>query len=112
MHKWCTNGSETPKVQLLALTGIGFTPTFVWATDGRLAAAVRVHRAGLPAADRGGLGDPTATALEARQKQAEADALVDLQQRLAHPLAGTTADPQRARLRQRARDARRRPPDV
>ena len=70
------------------------------------AAAVRVHRPGLPAADRGGLGSQCAMRSRRARKQAEAEALVDLQQALAASAAGHDADPQRARVRQRERDAR------
>ena len=82
-------GSNKRPVQLLALTGIGFTPTFVWATTDaspRLFAFIAPGFVQLIEQGWESNGD----ALEARQKQAEAAALVDLQQRLVHPLAGTT----------------------
>ena len=82
-------GSNKRLVQLLALTGIGFTPTFVWATadaSPRLFAFIAPGFVQLIEQGWESNGD----ALEARQKQAEAAALVDLQQRLVHPLAGTT----------------------
>lgn len=77
------------RVQLLALTGIGFTPSFAWATTGsapRLFAFIYPGWVRLIEDGWHGNGD----ALEARQKQAEGEALADLQRRLAHPLPGTT----------------------
>ena len=81
--------TETRKVQLVMLTGIGFTPTFFWATVGpqpRMFAFIfpgylQLIEAGWQA---------NGPALEARQKEAEAEALSDLQRRLSHPLRGTT----------------------
>ncbi|HMB43410.1 MAG TPA: amidohydrolase, partial [Luteimonas sp.] len=82
------NGHERP-VQLLALTGIGFTPTFVWATTDATPRLFAFIAPGfLQLIEQG--WESNGDALEARQKQAEAAALVDLQQRLMHPLAGTT----------------------
>jgi Amidohydrolase family len=81
--------AETRKVQLVMLTGVGFTPTFFWATVGpqpRMFAFIfpgymQLIEAGWQA---------NGPALEARQKGAEAEALSDLQRRLSHPLRGTT----------------------
>jgi len=82
------NGHKRP-VQLLALTGIGFTPTFVWATTDATPRLFAFIAPGfLQLIEQG--WESNGDALEARQKQAEAAALVDLQQRLMHPLAGTT----------------------
>ncbi len=82
-------GGEKQPVQLLALTGVGFTPTFAWATTG---ASPRLFAFIIPGylqlIEDGWQGN--AAALEATQKQAEAEALVALRQRLVHPLAGTT----------------------
>jgi len=81
-------GNKRP-VQLLALTGIGFTPTFVWATtDASPRLFAFIAPGFLQLIEQG--WESNGDALEARQKQAEAAALVDLQQRLMHPLAGTT----------------------
>ncbi|NOT89512.1 MAG: amidohydrolase family protein [Lysobacter sp.] len=81
--------AETRKVQLVMLTGVGFTPTFFWATVGpqpRMFAFIfpgylQLIEAGWQA---------NAPALEVRQEEAEAEALSDLQRRLSHPLRGTT----------------------
>ncbi len=82
------NGNKRP-VQLLALTGIGFTPTFVWATtDASPRLFAFIAPGFLQLIEQG--WESNGDALEARQKQAEAAALVDLQERLVHPLAGTT----------------------
>ncbi len=82
-------GSDKRKVQLLALTGIGFTPTFAWATTGETPRLFAFIAPGfLQLIEEGWEKD--ADALEARQKQAESEALVDLQKRLLHPLPGST----------------------
>jgi hypothetical protein len=82
-------GPDKRAVQLLALTGIGFTPTFVWTTTGASPRLFAFIAPGfLQLIEKGWESD--ADALEARQKQAEAEALVDLQQRLVHPLPGST----------------------
>ncbi|MCF7220628.1 amidohydrolase family protein [Marilutibacter chinensis] len=78
----------TQQVQLLALTGVGLTPTFVWATTGE---APRMFAFILPGwlqlIEDGWQG--SADTLEARQKAAEGKVLAGLRQRLAHPVAGT-----------------------
>lgn len=77
------------KVQLLAVTGIGLTPQFVWATDDaqpRLFAFISPGWVQL--IEQGWEAD--AAALERRQKQAEGDVLADLRKRVSHPLRGTT----------------------
>jgi len=80
---------EARTVQLVAITGIGFTPTFVWATDEvRPRLFAFIFPGFLQMVEAGWEGN--ADALETAQKAAEAEALVSLQQRLAHPLAGST----------------------
>jgi imidazolonepropionase-like amidohydrolase len=82
-------GDDKRQVRLMQVTGIGFTPSFVWMTAGdkpRLFA--QISPGFLQLIEDGWQGN--AAALETRQKQAEADALADLQRRLSHPLAGTT----------------------
>ncbi|TDK21528.1 amidohydrolase [Luteimonas aestuarii] len=77
------------RVQLLAITGIGFTPAFAWATTGdapRLFAFIYPGWVRLIEDGWHANGD----ALEQRQTQAEGEALADLQRRMAHPLPGTT----------------------
>ena len=84
-----TSGKKLQTVDLLALTGIGFTPSFVWVTRGpepRVFAFI--YPGFLQLIEDGWQG--SANDLEARQKTAEREALVALQQRLAHPLPGTT----------------------
>lgn len=82
-------GAEKRKVQLLALTGVGFTPTFAWATtDARPRLFAFIAPGFLQLVED--CWQANADALETRQKAAEGKALVDLQQRLAHPAKGTT----------------------
>lgn len=83
------NGDEARTVQLVAITGIGFTPTFAWATDeARPRLFAYIFPGFLQMIEAG--WEANADALEAAQKAAEAAALVSLQERLAHPLAGST----------------------
>ena len=82
-------GGETRSVQLLAITGVGFTPTFVWATEEeRPRLFAFIYPGFLQMVEAG--WEAQAPALEAQQKEAEAEALVALQRRLAHPLPGST----------------------
>ncbi|WP_202844571.1 amidohydrolase family protein [Luteimonas saliphila] len=82
-------GDESRQVQLLALTGIGFTPVFAWATDEpRPRLFAYIFPGFLQLIEDGWQGN--ADALEAMQKTAEGEALVALEQRLAHRLDGTT----------------------
>jgi len=84
-----THGGEKRKVQLVALTGIGFTPNFVWATT---ETSPRMFAFILPGAlqliEEG--WESNGETLETRQKAAEKELLVSMQQRLAHSLSGTT----------------------
>ncbi|RDZ28276.1 amidohydrolase family protein [Lysobacter silvisoli] len=80
---------KSQTVQLVAMTGVGLTPTFAWATQGenpRLFAFI--FPGFLQLIEEGWQGN--ADALEARQKTAEGEALVDLRQRLGHAIAGST----------------------
>lgn len=82
------NGAERRKVQLLQITGVGFTPSFAWATTGeRPRLFAFIFPGFLQLVEDGWQGN--ANALEERQKAAEGKALVDLQQRLAHPARGS-----------------------
>jgi len=83
------SGGKAQTVDLLALTGIGFTPSFVWVTRGAEPRLFAYIYPGFLQLIEDGWQD-SANALEARQKTAEREALVALQQRLAHPLSGTT----------------------
>ena len=83
------SGDRSRTVDLLALTGIGFTPAFVWVTrDAEPRMFAFIYPGFLQLIEDGWQG--TANTLEARQKIAEREALVAMQQRLAHPLLGTT----------------------
>lgn len=83
------NDAETRKVQLLRLTGIGFTPTFVWATtDAQPRLFAFIAPGYLQLIEDGWQGN--ADALEQRQKDAEGEALGELQRKLSHPMRGTT----------------------
>ncbi|MEO6103012.1 MAG: amidohydrolase family protein [Pseudoxanthomonas sp.] len=82
-------GTEKRKVQLVAMTGVGLTPTFAWATTGdspRLFAFI--YPGFLQLIEEG--WEANADVLEKQQKQAEAEALLGMQQRLSHPLPGIT----------------------
>jgi cytosine/adenosine deaminase-related metal-dependent hydrolase len=89
-----TKGNEKRKVDLLAITGVGLTPTFAWATQGepsqgeppRLFAFI--YPGYLQLIEDGWAAN--GAALETRQKQAETETLAAFQQRLAHPLKGDT----------------------
>jgi hypothetical protein len=84
-----TNGTAKRKVQLIALTGIGFTPTIAWATtDAEPRLFAFIFPGFLQLIEEG--YEKNGAALETQQKAAEKDLLVAFHQRLAHPLAGTT----------------------
>lgn len=82
-------GTHRQKVQLLAITGVGFTPNFVWATTGATPRLFAFIAPGFVQLIEEGF-EKDADGLEARQKRDEAKALVDLQQHLRHPLPGST----------------------
>ncbi|HEY0502076.1 MAG TPA: amidohydrolase family protein [Lysobacter sp.] len=82
-------GTTQRDVQLVALTGVGLTPTFAWATiDANPRLFAYIYPGFLQLIEDG--CQASANDLEARQKVAEGEALVDLAKRLGHPLAGTT----------------------
>ncbi len=84
-----SRGPDRRRVQLVAMTGVGLTPAFAWATSGdnpRLFAFI--YPGFLQLIEEG--WESNADALETRQKQAEGDVLVGMEQRLSHPLPGTT----------------------
>lgn len=84
-----SNGMQSRTVDLLALTGIGFTPTFVWVTtDAEPRLFAYIFPGFLQLIEEGWQG--SAAGLETRQKAAESEALVALQQRLGHALPGST----------------------
>ena len=80
-------GGEPRTVQLVALTGLGLTPAFAWATTG---ASPRLFAYIIPGylqlIEEG--WEQSAGALETRQKRAEDEDLAALQAALAHPLEG------------------------
>lgn len=82
-------GSDKRTVQLVAITGVGLTPTFAWSTTGdapRLFAYI--YPGFLQLIEQG--WESNADALETQQKQTEGEELLGMQKRLAHTLAGTT----------------------
>jgi Amidohydrolase family len=84
-----TKDGQKRKVQLLALTGIGFTPTFIWTTtDAEPRMFAFIFPGFVQLIEEG--WDKNGATLEAQQKAAEKELLVKLQQRLTHPIAGTT----------------------
>jgi cytosine/adenosine deaminase-related metal-dependent hydrolase len=84
-----TNGSEKRKVQLVALTGIGFTPTIAWATtDASPRLFAFIFPGYLQLIEEG--WEKNGTTLETQQKAAAKELLVAMNQRLTHPLVGTT----------------------
>ncbi len=82
-------GPEKRNVQLMALTGVGLTPRFVWATtDASPRLFASIYPGWMQLIEDGWQGN--AASLEARQVQAEGEVLVDMAKRLAHPLRGST----------------------
>lgn len=80
---------KTQTVQLLALTGQGFTPNFVWATnDAQPRLFALIYPGYLQLIEEG--WQANAAALETQQKAAEGKLLVDLRKKLGHRFAGTT----------------------
>jgi len=77
------------KVRLMRVTGVGFTPQFVWMTaDAQPRFYALIVPGYLQLVEEGREAD--GAVLEARQKQAETDALTELRDTLAHPLRGAT----------------------
>lgn len=83
------NGTDQRQVELLALIGIGLTPTFTWVTSGPQPRLFAYIFPGFLQLIEDGW-QANADKLERLQKDAEGAALVELQKLLAHPLAGTT----------------------
>lgn len=82
-------GEQKQTVQLVALTGVGFTPTFVWATTSdspRLFAFI--YPGFIQLIEEGWEG--SGAQMEQRQIAAEKELLVDFNRRLSHPLPGRT----------------------
>ena len=84
-----SSGANKRQVQLLALTGVGFTPTTVWATtDATPRMFAFIYPGYIQLIEQG--WEQNGAALETRQIAAERDLLVDFNKRLSHPIAGAT----------------------
>jgi len=84
-----TRDGKSQTVQLLALTGQGFTPNFVWATqEARPRVFALIYPGYLQLIEEG--WQANADALETRQKAAEGELLVDMRKKLGHDFAGAT----------------------
>jgi imidazolonepropionase-like amidohydrolase len=82
-------GGEKLKVQLLALTGVGFTPTTVWATtDATPRMFAFIYPGYLQLIEQG--WEANGADLETRQIAAEKELLVDFNRRLSHTIKGAT----------------------
>jgi hypothetical protein len=77
------------RVELVRITGVGFTPTFVWASSDPSPRLFALIFPGFLQLIEDGWQE-SADALEERQKQAEGEALVDVSSRLTHKLPGST----------------------
>ncbi len=84
-----TSGGNTRSVQLLAMTGLGLSPTFIWATTGAAPRFFSYIAPGFANFTEAGWNDAVKT-MEPRQKAAEAAMLVDIAARLQHRLKGLT----------------------
>ena len=84
-----TRGGQARHLRLLALTGVGFTPMFVWSTTDEHPRIFASIVPGFMQMIEAGW-EQDAAGLEARQKTAEAKALVDFNNRLSHGIPGTT----------------------
>lgn len=84
-----TRGKDRRKVALMSITGVGLTPTFVWATtEAKPRMFAYISPGYMQLIEEG--WEPNANALEARQKKAEGEVLRGIQRRSAHALSGTT----------------------
>ena len=82
-------GGEKRRVQLLALTGVGFTPTTVWATtDATPRMFAFIYPGYLQLIEQG--WEANGADLETRQIAAEKELLVDFNRRLGHTIKGAT----------------------
>jgi Amidohydrolase family len=83
------NGTATRQLQLVAITGIGFTPTTAWITnDASPRLFAFIYPGYLRLIEEG--WEAGGEALETQQKAAEKELLLAMEKRLAHPLPGTT----------------------
>lgn len=82
-------GNDKRTVQLVAMTGLGLTPTFAWATtDATPRLFALIYPGYMQLIEDGWQGN--AAALEVQQTAAESRVLVDMAQRLGHRLTGST----------------------
>jgi hypothetical protein len=82
-------GAEKREVQLVALTGIGFTPTTVWATTDKTPRLFAfIYPGAFTLIEEG--WESSGADLEPKQITAEKDLLVQLNQRVTHKLDGAT----------------------
>lgn len=89
MEMEVTRGAEKRTVQLLALTGVGFTPTTVWATgDASPRLFAYIFPGFLQVIEEG--WQSNGAEMETRQITAEKELLVDFNRRLSHALPGAT----------------------
>lgn len=84
-----SKGEQKQNVQLLAQTGIGLSPSFVWATTGAEPRLFAVVVPGYMNAIEEGW-QANAEAMAEFQKQAESKVLTDWAKKLQHPLPGLT----------------------
>lgn len=84
-----SNDSKKQTVQLLAQTGIGLSPSFLWATTGEKPRLFAVIAPGYMKAIEEGW-EANGEAMATIQKNAEAKVLKDWAQKLQHPLKGLT----------------------
>lgn len=83
------HAGKSQRVQLLALTGQGLSPSFVWATTGEKPRMFALLIPGYQLAIEEGY-EEAGKLLDAHQKLAEATLLKDMAARLEHPLNGLT----------------------
>ncbi|MES2015376.1 MAG: amidohydrolase family protein [Pseudomonadota bacterium] len=84
-----TSGGKSQSVQLLAMTGLGLSPQFVWATTGAKPRLFAFVSPGYMALTEEGWKD-SAKQMAERQKLAEARLLTEMAGRLQHKLDGLT----------------------
>jgi len=84
-----TKGGEKRTIQLVELTGIGFTPLLVWTTSDQPPQLFAYIEPGHRQLIEEGW-EQNATVLEERQKVKEQELLVDMSRHVAHPLPGKT----------------------
>ena len=84
-----TRGGVKQPVKLVAITGLGYTPTFAWLTTAARPRLFAFIYPGVFRIIRDGW-QSNGAALEARQQRAENEALRGMEQRLAHPLGDAT----------------------